>query len=217
MSSVPSEIEKLKEKYKTEAIRIENIGEIKKDVSLIYGDIVRPINITDKNILVFHKEYIDKSEFKIDSSNTKSLKKDTLSKLFQIGDLIVHEDYGLGIYKGLEVVEANKKLSEYIKITYDKNEVLYVPLRNINKISNYHKNNNINIKIDSLSSNKWSIKKSKADKRVIDHAAEILDIESRRNNANSPSLKADEDLFLNFEKLWMRKSRLIYLIIVRMK
>ena len=200
MSSVPSEIEKLKEKYKTETIRIKNIGEIKKDVSLIYGDIVRPINITDENILVFHKEYIDKSEFKIDSSNAKSLKKDTLSKLFQIGDLIVHEDYGLGIYEGLEVVEANKKLSEYIKITYDKNEVLYVPLKNINKISNYHKNNNTNIKIDSLSSNKWSIKKSKADKRVIDHAAEILDIESRRNNANSPSLKADEDLFLNFEK-----------------
>ena len=90
----------------------------------------------------------------------------------------------------MEVVEANKKLNEYIKITYDKNEVLYVPLKNINKISNYHKNNNTNITIDSLSSNKWSIKKSKADKRVIDHAAEILDIESRRNNANSPKFKS---------------------------
>ena len=56
----------------------------------------------------------------------------------------------------MEVVEANKKLSEYIKIRYDKNEVLYVPLKNINKISNYHKNNNTNIKIDSLSSNKCS-------------------------------------------------------------
>ena len=104
----------------------------------------------------------------------------------------------MGIYEGLEVVEANKKFSEYIKIIYDKNEILYVPLKHINKITNYHKNNNINIKIDSLSSNKWSIKKSRADKRVVDHAAEILDIESRRNNASSPSLKADEDLFLNF-------------------
>ena len=86
MSSVPSEIEKLKEKYKTEAIRIENIGEIKKDVQLVYCDIVRQINITDENILVIHKEYIDKSDFKLDSSNAKSLKTDTLSNLFQIGD-----------------------------------------------------------------------------------------------------------------------------------
>ena len=200
MSSVPSEIKKLKEKYSTEITSIKNINEIKKNISVMYGDIVRPIKIQDENILVFHKEYFDKSTYKIDSSNAKSLKKDSMSKLFQNGDLIVHEDYGLGIYEGLEVVEANKKLSEYIKIKYDKNEILYVPLKNINKISNYHKTNGINIKIDSLSSNKWSIKKSKADKRVVDHAAEILDIESRRNNSNSSSLKADEDLLLNFEK-----------------
>ena len=200
MSSIPSEIKKLKEKYKTEAIKIKNTSEIKNDLSIIYGNIVRPINIRDENTLIFHKEYIDKSAYQIDLSNTKSIKKDTLSKLFQSGDLIIHEDYGLGIYEGLEVVEANKKFSEYIKIIYDKNEILYVPLKNINKITNYHKNNNINIKIDSLSSNKWSIKKSRADKRVVDHAAEILDIESRRNNASSPRLKADEDLFLNFEK-----------------
>ena len=200
MSSIPSEIKKLKEKYKTEAIKIKNTSEIKNDLSIIYGNIVRPINIRDENTLIFHKEYIDKSAYQIDLSNTKSIKKDTLSKLFQSGDLIIHEDYGLGIYEGLEVVEANKKFSEYIKIIYDKNEILYVPLKHINKITNYHKNNNINIKIDSLSSNKWSIKKSRADKRVVDHAAEILDIESRRNNASSPRLKADEDLFLNFEK-----------------
>ncbi len=200
MSSIPSEIKKLKEKYKTEAIKIKNTSEIKNDLSIIYGNIVRPINIRDENTLIFHKEYIDKSAYQIDLSNTKSIKKDTLSKLFQNGDLIIHEDYGLGIYEGLEVVEANKKFSEYIKIIYDKNEILYVPLKHINKITNYHKNNNINIKIDSLSSNKWSIKKSRANKRVVDHAAEILDIESRRNNASSPRLKADEDLFLNFEK-----------------
>ena len=200
MSSIPSEIEKLKEKYKSETIKIKNTSEIKNDLSIIYGNIIRPINIRDENILIFHKEYIDKSAYKINLSNTKPIKKDTLSKLFQNGDFVVHEDYGLGIYDGLEVVEANKKFSEYIKIIYDKNEILYVPLKNINKITNYHKNNNINIKIDSLSSNKWSTKKSRADKRVVDHAAEILDIESRRNNASSPSLKADEDLFLNFEK-----------------
>ncbi len=200
MSSIPSEIKKLKEKYKTEAIKIKNTSEIKNDLSIIYGNIVRPINIRDENTLIFHKEYIDKSAYQIDLSNTKSIEKDTLSKLFQNGDLIIHEDYGLGIYEGLEVVEANKKFSEYIKIIYDKNEILYVPLKHINKITNYHKNNNINIKIDSLSSNKWSIKKSRANKRVVDHAAEILDIESRRNNASSPRLKADEDLFLNFEK-----------------
>ena len=65
MSSIPSEIKKLKEKYKTEAIKIKNTSEIKNDLSIIYGNIVRPINIRDENTLIFHKEYIDKSAYKI--------------------------------------------------------------------------------------------------------------------------------------------------------
>ena len=199
MSSIPSELEKLKEKYKTQASEIKNIHEVMNNISIMFGDITRPIYIQDNNTFIFHKEYIDKSVYKVENSNARSTKKENLSKLFNKDDLVIHEDYGLGIYDGLEVVEANNKFSEYLKIIYDKNEILYVPLKNIHKISNYHKNNNINIKIDSLSSNKWSVKKSKANKRVVDHAAEILDIESRRSNANSSSLKPDKDIFLKFE------------------
>ena len=199
MSSIPSELEKLKEKYKTQASEIKNIHEVMNNISIMFGDITRPIYIQDNNTFIFHKEYIDKSVYKVENSNARSTKKENLSKLFNKDDLVIHEDYGLGIYDGLEVVEANNKFSEYLKIIYDKNEILYVPLKNIHKISNYHKNNSINIKIDSLSSNKWSVKKSKANKRVVDHAAEILDIESRRSNANSSSLKPDKDIFLKFE------------------
>ena len=71
-----------------------------------------------------------------------------------------------------------------------------MPLRSVDLISKYHKNDlTENIKLDSLSSNKWLKNKEKAKKRAYDHAAEILDIESRRLKSTAFVLRAnDEDL-----------------------
>ena len=62
-----------------------------------------------------------------------------VENVFNEGEYVIHEDYGLGIYSGLEIVEVNNTHNEYLKIIYLNNEKLYVPLRNIDKISSYHK------------------------------------------------------------------------------
>ena len=166
----------------------------------MFGDVIRPIHDLDRNIYVFHKENIDKTIQNINIKKEKSSQKDLLLNHYEINDLVVHEDYGIGAYAGLEIIEANNRKNEYIKIIYLNNENLYVPLRNINKITNYHKNNQTNnVRLDSLSSTKWSNKKNNARKRAIDHAAEILDIESRRNRSNSVSLKVESQTLNKFE------------------
>ena len=105
----------------------------------------------------------------------------------------------MGIYQGLETVETNKIVSEYLKIMYANNENLYVPLAKTFLISKYHKNSEkITVSLDSLSSNKWSQKKKRAEKRAYDHAAEILDIESRRQSSYAPSLKVDKSSYEEF-------------------
>ena len=74
-----------------------------------------------------------------------------------------------------------------------------MPLRNIEKISSYHhKIEDKELILDSLSSVKWKSKKNKAKKRAFDHAAEILDVESRRLQANSFVLKIDDESFEKF-------------------
>jgi transcription-repair coupling factor (superfamily II helicase) len=76
--------------------------------------------------------------------------------IFKEGDYVVHENYGIGKYQGLEVVTANGNSNEYIKIIYSSNESLYVPLRSVDLISKYHKSDLSNpITLDSLSSNRW--------------------------------------------------------------
>ena len=88
MSSIPSELEKLKEKYKTQASEIKNIHEVMNNISIMFGDITRPIYIQDNNTFIFHKEYIDKSVYKVENSNARSTKKENLSKLFNKDDLV---------------------------------------------------------------------------------------------------------------------------------
>ena len=122
-------------------------------------------------------------------------------QLFNEGEYVVHENYGIGIYKGLEVVETNNNSNEYMKIIYSSNEALYVPLRSVDLISKYHRNDlTENIVLDSLSSNKWIKNKEKAKKRAFDHAAEILDIESRRLKSTAYVLKANEEDLNIFNK-----------------
>ena len=86
-----------------------------------------------------------------------------------------------------------------MKIIYSSNEALYVPLRSVELISKYHKNDlTSDVILDSLSSNKWSKNKIKAKQRAYDHAAEILDIESRRQSSYAPSLKVDKSSYEEF-------------------
>jgi transcription-repair coupling factor (superfamily II helicase) len=169
-------------------------------INLMISDIVRPIHIKDK-IIIFSNEYKEDGNLVfLDTEKRKSVVHNR-DQLFNEGDYVVHENYGIGIYKGLEVVETNNNSNEYMKIVYSSNEALYVPLRSVDLISKYHRNDlTENIVLDSLSSNKWIKNKEKAKKRAFDHAAEILDIESRRLKSTAYVLKANKEDLNIFNK-----------------
>jgi transcription-repair coupling factor (superfamily II helicase) len=163
------------------------------------SDVIRPMHLKKMNAYVVHKETI--TNVNLNKNNeTEESRYIEFNQVFKKNEYVIHEDYGLGIYDSLEIVEANNEPSEYLKIIYANNENLYVPLNNINKITSYHKRDNLlNLDLDSLSSTKWLLKKEKAQKRSIDHAAEILDVESRRSKSFSTSLTIDTKSLIEFE------------------
>ena len=199
MSSIPSEVEKLKHKYSISGPLLKSVHDAKESISIMYGDIIRPIYDFKNNTYIFHKENLDNFNNQFDQIKTKKSKNENIN-IFNKNDYVIHENYGLGVYDGLEIIDADNNYNEYIKIIYSNKENLYVPLKDIHKISSYHKNKILSdVQLDSLSSSKWKNKKVKAKKRAIDHAAEILDVESRRNVAHSSSLKIDPQTLKDFE------------------
>ena len=186
--------ENIKQPFRDMADAITNLDD---GVYLAKHPKIRSLAYKDE-LLIAHMEANNRNEIlstEDQESNSNIVDLNPFSK----NDLVIHEKYGLGVYDGLEVVKTNNIPNEYVKIRYINNENLYVPLRNINLLSKYHKSRLLTDKeLDSISSTKWSKKKEKAIKQAHDHAAEILDIESRRAKSSSLSLRVSDEDFNKF-------------------
>jgi len=201
MTSIQSEYEHLAKRFSPNINEIMDIKDANHSINIMLGSIVRPIDLN--NYLVCHKEYTENINVSLSSEINTKLSVTNKNILFKEGDYVVHENYGIGVYSGLEIVTTNNISNEYMKIIYASKETLYVPLRSVELISKYHKSDLLNnIVLDSLSSNKWSKNKIKAQQRAYDHAAEILDIESRRQASSASLLRVDDDEFLKFNSLF---------------
>tara|TARA_B100001175_G_scaffold174360_1_gene148097 strand:+ start:2389 stop:5676 length:3288 start_codon:yes stop_codon:yes gene_type:complete len=200
MSASISKLEEIKNNLSLKNPLISDLNNLKDSFNLMHGDVIRPIFLKNINLFIFHNEDLAQTiTLKKENKNDRSSHIE-LNQSFDKDELVIHDDYGLGIYKGLDIVKANNQTNEYIKISYANNENLYVPLNKLNKLSTYHKKGaELKVQLDSLSSTKWYIKKTKAKKRAQDHAAEILEIESRRLASNSTSLNIDSGTLKDFE------------------
>ena len=200
-SLVPSEYEDIKKLNLSSVNEITKISDSVSGLNLLSTDIFRPLYNLDLKTIFLHREF-----FENDAPVNKSLRSSIDIRIetgihFNFNDYVIHENYGLGIYQGLEVVESKGIKNEYLKVSYANDENLYVPLAKAFLISKYHKSSEkIDAPLDSLSSNKWSQKKLRAEKRAYDHAAEILDIESRRLSSYAPPLRVDSSSYKDFVK-----------------
>ena len=111
-------------------------------------------------------------------SNTDALIRN-LAEL-SIGDPVVHEENGVGRYKGLIELTINGIKNEFIHLEYDKEDKLYVPVSSLNLVSRYTSADPEHAPLHRLGSGQWQKIREKAEKRVFDVAAELLDLHAKR-------------------------------------
>lgn len=120
-----------------------------------------------------------------------------------IGDHVVHEFHGLGIYRGIEKIERDGIIKDYIKIEYAKGECLYVQASQIGTLQKYGSSDtHSRLKLNSLSTNEWSRTKSRVRKAVKDIAAELVKLYSIRQNSNGYSFGPDTVWQREFEEMF---------------
>ena len=199
-SSEQIKLDKLKKQYKT------NITSVPFTIrNGTFSCIHLPVrSFTSKNGKFIHLNLDEVMSSEILNSKSTSKNQDSLIEKFENPfhdeELVIHVDYGVGIYKGLELLKTNSSEEEYIQIEYLENEILYVPIRQAYLVSKFQVSQTHGVRIDSLSSTKWKIKKEKARKKALDHAAELLDIESRRSIATSYQLICEDSSYFEFDK-----------------
>lgn len=147
---------------------------------------------TDHQIFERFHRYRAREKF----SKSKAL---TLRELhtLQPGDFVTHIDYGIGKFAGLEKKEVNGHEQESIRLVYRDNDLLYVSIHSLHKISKYSGKEGSPPLISKLGSQEWENKKAKVKGKVKDIAKELIALYAKRKTA--PGFAFTQDSYLQAE------------------
>lgn len=117
-----------------------------------------------------------------------------------VGDYIVHNIHGIGIFEGINALEINKVKKDYIKISYAKGDTLYVPVTQLDLVSKYiGPREDTKVKINRLGSPEWKKTKAKVRSSVKDMAKELIALYAKRMSTPGYAFMEDSDLQREFE------------------
>ena len=100
------------------------------------------------------------------------------------GDFVVHIDHGIGRFGGLEKIDVNGKMQEAIKLVYKDNDILYVGIHALHRISKYKGKDSAPPRIYKLGSAAWQKVKSNTKRKVKDIAKDLILLYAKRMTLN---------------------------------
>ena len=120
----------------------------------------------------------------------------TLKELFELkpGDYVTHIDYGVGRFSGLEKVTKDGKSQELIRLVYKNNDVLYISIHGLHKISRYVGREGEAPTLNRLGSNTWQVLKQKTKRQVKDIARDLIALYAKRKASRGFPFSADGEL-----------------------
>lgn len=117
----------------------------------------------------------------------------------EIGDYVVHENNGIGIYKGLTKIERNDVEKDFILIEYRGNDKLYIPVDQMNLVSKYIGNRGEKPKLSALGSVQWQKSKQRAKKAVDEIADDLVKLYAKRAKEKGHAFSKDTSWQDEFE------------------
>jgi transcription-repair coupling factor (superfamily II helicase) len=118
------------------------------------------------------------------------------------GDYVTHIDHGIGKYAGLEKVEVNGKQQEMIRLIYADNDLLYVNINSLNRISKYSGKEGTVPRMNKLGTDTWERLKKTTKKKVKDIARDLIKLyalrKAQHGNAFSPDSYLQTELEASF-------------------
>ncbi len=144
----------------------------------------------------------------INSSKTNKIKKSSLGQSInsyddlEIGDYVVHEAHGIGVYKGIKTINVQSTQKDYIVIEYNNKGVLYVPITNLDYVTKYICDDDTVPRLNSLGGKEWETTRRKVVTHVKEMAKELMLLYAKRENSkgfvfshDTPWQKEFEDSF----------------------
>lgn len=118
-----------------------------------------------------------------------------------IGDLVVHQSHGIGIFDGVHKIETDGVSKDYIRIKYAGADVLHVPVTQLDLVSRYIGSGDVStVKLSKLNSEQWQKTKSRAKAAAKEMASELIELYSKRMRAQGYQFPEDDSMQEDFEQ-----------------
>ena len=117
------------------------------------------------------------------------------------GDLVVHENYGIGRFVAMEQIKIDGAVKDYIKIAYQGTDTLFVPAMQLDLVSKYigGGGEDTNVRLNKIGTDAWQKTKTKARKAAKDMAGELIQLYAARKRQEGFAFAADSPWQLEFE------------------
>lgn len=149
---------------------------------------------TEHQIFARHFRYRRKAAY---SKNTAL----TIKELRDLkpGDFVVHIDHGIGVFQGLQKVEMGGRIQEAVRLSYRNDDLLYVNIGALHKISKYTGKEGHQPKLNKLGSDAWQNLKRKTKKKVKDIARDLIKLYAKRKAKDGFAFSPDSYLQVELE------------------
>lgn len=194
--------------YKSENARQElsylleenGLTEIGSRLSYVYGKLDEGFYYKNENTFVLSEGDFFSSKKK-KAKQVKATDKDLFAEqlaTLKVNDYVIHRDYGIGVYKGLETIQAGDQHSDYLVLVYEDNDKVYVPVYKLNLVQK-HADAASGLKVASLKSKKFSELKQKARGSVKKLAFDLLKLQAERKLRGGYPYSPPDHLYKEFE------------------
>jgi len=195
--------------YCESSAEITRVGEIAREISreiparfkLLLGFIHQGFVINSLNaIIISHHELFGQYSLRRRRRPARATSPvDTLSDLQQ-GDYVVHASYGIGKFSGIQTIQEKGGTNEYLTIAYADGVKIQVSVRNIALVQKYIGTSPKRPKLSKVGSKRWQKQKEKVARSVRDLAAELLEVQARRQSAGGIAFERDSSWQVEFEE-----------------
>ena len=117
----------------------------------------------------------------------------------KIGDYVVHKNYGIGIFIGVNTITADGTTKDYIKLKYYGDDVLYVPTNQLDSVRKYVGGDEGGLKVNKLGTKEWLNTKAKVKKNLRQVAKELIELYAKREKSQGYAFPADTPWQTQFE------------------
>ena len=172
-------------------------------INLLHGD-YPSFEMTLEKLIIINEETLFSTNYSPRRIRYKSIYKNAVKinkyDELNIGDYVVHYNYGIGKYLGIKTIKHKDNIErDYLHVVYANKSALFIPLEQISNIMKYASADVEGVKLNSLGTTEWARTKAKARKRIHDISDKLISLYSARAQAKGFACPLDTVEQLQFE------------------